>query len=1028
MAQTLFNILEPPPGLLTPLAFTEPFSSLQFEQPGWLLVIPFLLFISWWIARPMLRGWERRRHAIYLTIRSVLLAALCFALADPSLHRPSRDVAVVVVRDTSRSIPPEQQRSIDGFLAASLGRKPSADRIGVVTAAKSALVQSIPSAVPELPDLVYTGDPNETNLEQAIQLAWALLPSDAAGRILLMSDGNQTAGSVDAAIRGAVAAGVPIDVVPVEYDRSGSIQLSDVVVPAWTRADETISAKVVIHAGRETSGELTLLLNEQSIDLDPDRHGTSKRITLTKGVNVFTVPIRLSDSPIHEVRAFLRPEDQSQLSVTDLPELLSAAAVSFSSTRARILLLTENPEAHEPFVRAVSSEDLVVEAMSAAEALFTLTELSAYDAIILANQPASNFTQSQQQDLVRFVHDTGGGLIVLGGPDSFGAGGWIGSPLAEALPLQLDPPQRRQMPMGALALIIDRSGSMSAPVLGTGLSQQQIANEAAILGMRSLSRLDQIAVIAFSGSNDIIVPLSHCSDPDTIAKRIRSIGSGGGTNLFPAIEAAHAELARSPASVRHVIILTDGETMGDPMEGMAHAIALQRDGITLSTISIGDFANDQLLVHLAQLGGGNWYNVRSKDSFAVLPKIFIKEAQTIRRSLIWEGDPFQPVLGDLSDSLRGMPPSLPPISGYVVTTDRGGLSTIPLRGPENDPILAQWQHGLGRVTAFTSDATSRWNSGWINWPNLAPFWKQQLRWTMRPTGDPNARITIEQDADRARIIVELFDDAGERLNFAQLAGTIIPPSSGSPGRASPARSITLRQVGPGRYESVADIAEPGVHLISLRYERAAPSGTTGADQSLARTLRTAIIRRSGDEVRRTSPDLPLLTRIARETGGRVIPLTPAGADLWSRERTTMPLSARFFWLLIVLASIGIFLTDVAARRVEIKPAMILRWLRTRFAPAPVSQRQLLGNLAAAKARAGTSSHDHSALPVHLDSRPIATDGPAPSPLSPVQSSAKHAPAAPHDADQPSDTDQPPDTFSRLRAAKARSQQQSPDDP
>lgn len=244
------------------------------------------------------------------------------------------------------------------------------------------------------------------------------------------------------------------------------------------------------------------------------------------------------------------------------------------------------------------------------------------------------------------------------------------------------------------------------------------------------------------------MPLTLRGDPEAMAKEIRSIGPGGGTDLFPAIDAAAAELAKSPAGVKHIIILSDGQTMGEPADGLARAADLKERGVTVSTVSIGDAAAGGLLAQIATVGGGRPYAVTSANSLAQLPQIFIKEAQIVRRSLIWEGPAFTPQRTGFSESLRGVSGAFPGITGYVVAADRGGLSTVLLRGPENDPILAQWQHGLGRVTTFASDATTRWNGEWVGWGSFASFWKQQVRWVARPTGDARSRVAVVNNGDR----------------------------------------------------------------------------------------------------------------------------------------------------------------------------------------------------------------------------------------------------------------------------------------
>ncbi len=978
-----------------------------FEKPVWLALIPPLCLLSWWIARRSLAGGSAYRQMIQLAVRCIVIALLCGALAEPRLRWRANDVAVVTVMDVSDSVPAAEQKRTDKFLNASLAQRPKDDRFGLVTVAQDAFVQSIPSTSITQVDKATIGRGDASAVQKGLDLARALIPADAAGRILLISDGNETSGSLRTAATALAAAGVPIDVAPVTYDRSGMVRIEDLVVPAWVRDGDTITARIIFNAGQPVRGRLTLLLNGEAIDLDPQSPQLSARLDLPAGLRVVSQTLRLPSGPSQRLEAVFEPDDPSIAA----PQLLKAEGVTFTSDTGRVLILAEDPDAAAPLIAAMADPSVKIDVRPAAGAPTDLTEWTGYDAVVLYDEPAYGFSQAQQQDLASAVHDGGIGLLMVGGPQAFGAGGWIGSPLADSLPVLLDPPPKRNMPMGALALIIDRSGSMASPAVLGGISRQEVANEAAILGVKALSRLDQVAVIAFSSDTEVILPLTPCSDPQAIARQIRAIGSMGGTDLFPAIDVAGQQLAKSPAGVRHIIILTDGQTEGNPEDGYAAVRELKRRGTSVSTISIGD-ANNELLKKLASLGGGRNYDVRSENARAVLPQIFIKEAQTLTRSLIWEGAPFSPKLEYAGDSLRGMRGPFPATSGYIVTADRGGLSTIILRGPQSDPILAQWQHGLGRVTAYTSDASTRWNTAWTGWTNYQAFWRQQLGWVLRPSGDTRTRVTVENRGDKARISLDMHDAAGERLNFATIRARVTAPT-GERGE-NKASDVSFRQVGPGRYEAEVDAAATGAHMLSIRYDT---PGTEG-EEPRSGSVRAAIIKRSGDELRESTPNQTLLRDIAQRTNGHIYELDSAGANLWLRDNITMPESSRPIWLLAAMIGMGAFLFDVAARRITIDPSRLRsRWLRLWSSPTSTVPASL-ATLATVKSRAAAS----------MAQKPSATSfAPPPDPdIIPLEPSADAPPAPPiFSPASPPPAPQPPatggDMMSRLRDAKKRSQ-------
>lgn len=992
------------------------FLPVTFEQPLWLLLAVPLCVLVWWIARRNLSGFGTFRRHAHVVVRCVVVLLICGTLAEPQFRKRAEAVAVVAVMDVSDSVPREERKRAGDFLDASLARRPRADRFGVVASDRESRARSLPSEHPDSAGgsegaTAGGGSGDGSNLQKGVELAKGMIPADAAGRVLVISDGNQTAGDVQSAARTLRSAGVPIDVASVEYDRSAGVRVDDVIVPAWVRDEDTITVRVQLTAGKPATGRLTLLLDGAPLDLDASSPAFSARVALAGGPEVVALPVKLPSGPVHRFEAVFEPDDAG----ASVPELLRAEGVTFTSDRGHVLVLAEDASAAAVLVKAISSDNLRVEVRPAVAAPTTLADWTGYDAVALFDEPSTNFSQAQQADMARAVHEAGGGLLVIGGPNSYGAGGWIGSPLADALPVLLDPPSKRQMPMGALALIIDRSGSMDASVSGTGMTQQQIANEAALLAVRSLSRQDEVAVVTFSGDHKVDVPLTRCSNMGYIERAIHSIGPGGGTNLFPAIDAAADELVKSAAGVKHIIILTDGETIGDPNDGVSMAARVRASGITLSAVAIGDGSNVTLLRRLAKAGGGRLNAVRSEYSKALLPQILIKEAQTVRRSLIWEGPAFSPQLNFPTDALHGIAGPFPGISGYVVTGDRAGLSIVELRGPEGDPILAQWQHGLGRVTAYTSDAATRWNPAWPGWSSFSAFWQQHVKWVMRPSGDPNARVTVDTRGDSSRVMLELLDSSGQPVNFAAIRARLVPPAGEASAGGTP-RDVAFRQVGPGRYQADADTKAVGSHLLSLRYD---------AGEKRTGSVRTAIVRRSGEEFREPKPNLTLLWELAKITGGHVYQLDGTGADLWIRERLRMPELARPIWLLVAAIGLFAFVLDVAARRITIDPARIGKWMMRIASAAPEKSSVAVSSLMVARGRTAGSlerSTDH----LQADQSRSAASAPEsvvvpnhPAPPRPPSSSTVHAPARPAAKVIPVNEEE---RMSRLRAAKMRRQQ------
>jgi uncharacterized membrane protein len=891
-----------PPLLPPPLLASATFGPIQFDQPIWLLLIPILWALTLWIGRKSLSGlatWTRR---VSLLVRLIVIALLAGAMAEPQWRNESRDVAVTVILDTSKSVQQQLQKDVAGFVAqATESGKKEPDRLGVVTTAREALVQALPSKLNKAVEVQTTGSAEATDLAAGVRMALAIKPEDAAYRIALFSDGNETTGSLLQAAEGAKAAGVPIDVMPLAYKFEDEVIVDQLVVPATARMGENLSLKVVLTSKSKgvARGRLNILLNDQPINLDPEGHASGLIVDLKEGVNVFAVPITVPNAGAQQFKAVFEPLADDRGRVADsIAENNTALGVTFVTSEGRVLIITKEPEAAAELQRALTQSKIASDVVSAEQAPQSLTGLSAYDAILLVNASAYDFSEKSQQELRQYIHDSGGGLVMIGGPESYGAGGWIGSPLEDALPVRLDPPQKRQMPRGALVMVVHSCEIPQGVYYGKKICESAVA---------ALSRLDMAGIIeyGYAGGHKWTFPLEVIGDGSKARMAIQNMVFGDmpeyGTSLGMAFDA----LVRCDAGQKHVIMISDGDG-ASPSPSLIQKYI--KNKITITTVGCATHSSadsSRMQQDISKPTGGKHYEI-APQNVSKLPEIFMKEAQTVKRSLIWEGTPFVPTMVNVaSEAMRGIT-AIPPISGYVVTAEREGLALVSLKGKENDPILAQWQYGLGKVVAYTSDAATRWNSAWIGWQGYKAFWEQHVRWAMRPGGSANLRVSTENLGDTTRVVVDMLDAAGERLNFASIRARVAKPDGTG-------EDVDMHQVGPGRYQTIVKSDRSGSYLFSMQY--AAPGGSGG--KPLVGSAQAAITRPFADEFRALQDNAALLEQVATMTGGRVLNPNWQQADLWSREGLKMPVALRPIWLGVAIAGIAMFLMDVAVRRVRI---------------------------------------------------------------------------------------------------------------
>jgi Mg-chelatase subunit ChlD len=871
---------------------------IAFDRPGWLVLLALLAPVVWlgWRAIPHL---GRQRAIAATVLRALVVVLLTAGLSRPSILRSGEGVSVIVVADASRSIPLALRQQAQAWLQERVAaRTDPKDRVGVVTVARAPEIVSVPSAVAVPDTLRHAGDAVGTDLASGLRTGLAMLPPDTVHRILLVSDGVETSGSLADAAERAAALGVPIDVVPIVRPSVADVMVEALRTPARARRGQVIDARVVVRSSSATSGKLRLRLDGRFVDLDPKAPTDALAVRLEPGPNAISIPLPMDRSGAVRLEAVFEADAPATDSVA---ENNVGSSITLVAGEGRVLVVGEGPVL-DPIVQAIEAAKLEAEVVLP-DGVASRVAGGDFDACVLVDVPRWALDAETDRALAASVHDLGCGLVMIGGDRSFGAGGWNESAVAGALPVDMVPPQERKLPTGALALVIDCSGSMTMPVAGAGgATQMQIAIEAAIKAIGALTPKDEVTVIAFAGEHATVVPLTRCENRASIESALRSIQASGGTNMFPALEEARRELAKSRSSTRHVVALTDGATAGDPADGFTIAQAMRKDGITLSTVSIGDGSNDGLLGRLANVADGRFYAVKDTQSRVSVPQIFIKEAQLVRRSMVWEGEPFTPSRVANAEWTRGLA-SMPPIRGYVITGARGEPAQVGLVSQADlpDPILAWWNHGLGRAVALTTELGGPWTPGWVQWSGYQPFVAGMMRWVMRPGSPPDLAVRTRVDGDEAIVEVEA---TGEVARKAQSAEARVVEPEGS------ARALSLRQVAPGRWTGRFAVDRAGAYLVNAAVGMAA-----GERPMFTQAVVSVPYPR---EFRTVDPDVARLEAVAQRTGGRVIRVGDSASDLFLDEGLPVPETVRQAWDLCVYLAAMLFIVDVAVRRLSLE--------------------------------------------------------------------------------------------------------------
>ena len=870
-------------------------------QPWWLLlglvVIPMV-----WVARRNLVALGTGRRAAAIVFRAIVVLLLVVLLARPMLVRKSRIATVIAVMDRSQSIPADKSEAALDFLTQAVKARAGGDQLAVVDIAEAASISRLASTDTSIRRRNTTLTGQQSRLAAGIEMAMAIASPDSATRILLISEGNETEGDLKEAARTAAANKIPIDVLPLEYRYRSEVLFKHLVAPPHARSGQTVSLRFILNSTADVKGKLLLTLNDKPVDLAPDSPEMAVPVELKEGTNVKIVSIPLGTRGTHKFEAVFIPDDPKQDAIV---ENNRASAMTYVAGPGHITVVDADNASSQTLMRALQGTDMDVHYVPAAGLPDNLAMLMDTDAIVLANVDCGSITYQQQEMLCRYVNDLGGGLVVVGGPNSYGAGGWIGSPLADVLPVDLDPPQKKQLPKGALVLVMHACEMPDGNYWGKKVAASAVG---------TLSRLDLVGILAYNwgGTGDWVYPLAPVNDKAQVAAAIEQMQMGDMPSLHAHLQMAYDELVKSDAAQKHVIVISDG----DPTPPSAELLKKLADAkITCTGVCIfpHSTADNIKLQQMASATNGRYYEVKEAQS---LPQIFIKEAQVVRRSLIIE-ETFSPqVVYSLSEVLRGMSPPLPALDGYVLTGPKGGLSQLVLATHQADPLLATCQSGLGRCVAFTSSADSRWAGQWLKWSDFARFWEQVVRWAGKPAQSADCEISTDVEGQQATVTVEALDAEGKSLQLAAIEGQVLTPEmKGEP--------LQLVQMGPGQYSGRFRAPMSGSYIVNLQYRK------TGPDEK-SRLANAIVSVPFAPEFRDLSDNAPLLKEISKMTGGRVLSLAsdPNKANLYEHAGLEFPETHLPLLRPLMLAWIAIFLLDVAVRRVILNVRAGLRRVKS----------------------------------------------------------------------------------------------------
>lgn len=774
-----------------------------FAHP-WFLTLGVVVLLLAVMQRRSLADMTPLQRTVCFVIRTLLLLLLVLALSGLRWLIPSRELAVVFAVDQSASITPAATQQARDFVTKSLSARTAADQAGVVGFAEGASLWQAPSANlklaeqwPELPNR------KGTDLGSALDFASAIFPAGKAKRIVLLTDGNDTADDALAAASRLAAQGIELLTVPLHNESTPEVLVEKVEVPRRLKSGEPFDLVAHIRSNVATKAKAKLYQNQFLLE--------QRDLDLKEGENEFRAPNLKADG------SFISYEVEIIPTVDTLTENNRAAATASLRGEPRVLLVDSEESNGRALADVLKREKIAVETRGLSGLPKSLEDLQQFDLFMLSDVSSLHLGREQMDLYRRWVQDFGGGFVMIGGENSYGVGGYYRTPIEQMLPVRMEHDDRQDTPTVAMLVILDRSGSMTAMVAGQ--TKMSLADQGAVFAMNALQPKDYFGVTAVDTRPHVVVPLSQITTKGAAEQKILSItAGGGGIYIYTSLGEAFQQLRDVQARVKHLLLFSDAadaeEKVAGEMGDSARtggssfdlASAMLAAKITTSVVALGaeQDKDTAFLRQLAERGNGRFYLT---DDATALPQIFSTETMKVAQSSLVE-EPFLAVPSKPNAITSGLDWGQSPLLlGYNATKPKPTADLL-LATERGEPLLATWRYGLGQAAAFTSDAKSRWAAEWLTWPGYGKFWTQMVRGLMRKSDQSSFQVTTTESGSHLTLLIDAIKPDGTFRN--QMPVTVNMRSVDGETVSQPAV-----QDGPGSYRSDFDLPAEGTSIFSV---------------------------------------------------------------------------------------------------------------------------------------------------------------------------------------------------------------------
>lgn len=703
------------------------------QDPVWLLLLIPLSVFLWRVRMP-----SRLLQVLRVIAAVLLIAALC----GPSLVFPSRRGTVVIVADRSASMPADKDSRHQEVTQLIQAKMSPQDRLAIVSFGERSIIEKIDQRG-SFQGFTSQVNPDGSNLAEAVRTAVSLIPPDSPGRILVLTDGRWTGQDPSEMVTAAMGRKIALDYRLLE--RAGAMDLAILEVQAPSAVNPQESYMMNVWVQSPVSQEITYQLRRGSAVI---AQGSRQ---VPAGQSRLTFRDKAAEPGTIQYAVHIEGSGQDPVTENNTARVL----VGVSGDKPLVCL---SAQADSGLGQLLTRSGLNVTVLTPSQMDYSLERLSGYQGLIIEDVAANAIGTAGMENIAEWVTKTGTGLMMTGGKNAFGPGGYFKSPLEPIMPVSMELRREHRKLSLAIVVALDRSGSMGAPV-GLGKTKMDLANLATVEVLDLLSGMDQFGVLAVDSSSHLIVDMGDVSQNAVYRSKILQIGSmGGGIFVYEALSHAAKMVSDAEPQTKHIILFADAADAEEPGDYRRLLAECTNAGITVSVIGLGTESDvdANLLKEIAELGQGRCFFT---ESAVELPRLFAQDTFVVARSsFLEEVTPVDSLPAMLTITGRQFDLT-EPVGGYNLCYVRDGASLCAVTLDEYQaPIMAAWQSGIGRTLCYTAQADGPYTGSIVQWPQLGEWFSSMARWTAGEPGRFGDEMVLTQQVDNGTCRIQLHLD------------------------------------------------------------------------------------------------------------------------------------------------------------------------------------------------------------------------------------------------------------------------------